>query len=410
MATQPTVKNGPLHGIRVLDLTTVVLGPFATQILGDYGAEVIKVESIEGDLMRANGVSRHPGMSSIFLAINRNKRSIALDLKQAEGRRIFFQLATGVDVVVHNMRIAAVGRLGLGYKAVHAVNPGVVYCAATGFGQDGPHHAKAAFDDIVQAASGIASLVGSVDGKPAYVPALVADKTAGMALVNAVLAALFHRERTGEGQYVEVPMFESLVEFNMAEHLGGLAFEPPEGKAGYARILGGGRRPVRSADGYLAILPYSPVQWQALWCRLGRDDVLARYDFSDRHKLNATVRDLYSELDAEGPKRTTAEWMAICEDLQLPATPLYELNDLPEHPHLKAVGLFQMMDHPSEGRVRYVRPAVRFTGTPATVRLPAPRLGEDTATVLAGLGYSQQDVASLQARGIIGTQEPTKKN
>lgn len=398
------LTTGPLHGIRVLDLTTVVLGPYATQILGDYGAEVIKVESPEGDLMRANGVARHSGMSSIFLSINRNKRSIALDLKKPEGRRLFLELAAGVDVVVHNMRVAAIDRLGLGYEAAKAVNPKLVYCAATGFGQDGPDRSKPSFDDIVQAASGLASLMGTEKGSPTYVPALIADKTAGLALVNAVLAALLHRERTGEGQYVEVPMFETLVEFNLAEHLGGLAFEPPLGGAGYARIVSGGRRPLSTSDGHVTILPYNPAQWIKLFRYLGREDILARYPIGDRHELNASVRQLYAELAEEGPKRTTDQWMEICGQLDLPATPIYSLDDLPNHPHLKAVGMFQVMEHPSEGAVRYVRPAVRFTASPASVRLPAPRLGQDTASVLAGLGYSGADIASLQAAGVIITQ------
>lgn len=405
MATplQPA-SAGPLHGIRVLDLTTVVLGPYATQILGDYGAEVIKVESPEGDLMRANGVARNPGMSSIFLAINRNKRSIALDLKKDEGRRLFLELVAGADVVVHNMRVAAIDRLGLGYEAARAVNPDVVYCAATGFGQDGPHRAKPSFDDIVQAASGLASLVGSELGSPTYVPALIADKTAGMALVNAVLAALLHRERTGQGQYVEVPMFETMVEFNLAEHLGGLAFEPPLGGAGYGRIVSGGRRPLRTADGHAAILPYNPAQWIKLFRHLGRADILERYPVGDRHALNASVRQLYAELAEEGPKRTTAQWMEICAQLDLPATPIYALDELPDHPHLQAVGLFQLMEHPSEGTVRYVRPAVRFTASPASVRLPAPRLGQDTASLLALLGYSGAEIDALEAAGVITTQ------
>lgn len=404
MATSSPPATGPLHGIRVLDLTTVVLGPYATQILGDYGAEVIKVESPEGDLMRANGVARHPGMSSIFLAVNRNKRSIALDLKKPDGRRLFLELLVGVDVVVHNMRVAAIDRLGLGYEAAREVNPRVVYCAATGFGQDGPHRAKPSFDDIVQAASGLASLVGSEQGAPAYVPALIADKTAGLALVNAVLAALLHRERTGQGQYVEVPMFETLVEFNLAEHLGGLAFEPPLGSAGYGRIVKGGRRPLRTADGYVAVLPYNPAQWIKLFRHLGREDILERHPIRDRHELNGSVRQLYAELAAEGPNHTTAQWMDICDQLDLPATPIYNLDDLPEHPHLKAVGMFQVMEHPSEGAVRYVRPAVRFAASPASVRLPAPRLGQDTASLLAGLGYSRAEIVLLEAAGAIALQ------
>ncbi len=403
MHSDPLRQNaGPLHGIRVLDLSTVVLGPYATQLLGDYGADVVKVESLEGDLMRANGVSRHPGMSSVFLGINRNKRSIALDLKQARGRELFLELAAQADVVVHNMRIAAIERLGLGYDAVRSVNPRVVYCAATGFGQNGPHRHKPCFDDIVQAASGLASLVGAEQGQVAYVPALVADKTAALALANAVLAALFHRERTGQGQYVEVPMFEAMVEFNLAEHMGGMAFEPGLGPAGYGRIVKGGRRPLPTADGHVAVLPYSPAHWLSLFQAIGRDDIIAQHDFSDRHKLNAVVRTLYDELHREGPKRTTQAWMALCERLDLPATPVYGLDELPAHPHLQAVGLFESMAHPTQGDIRYVRPAVRFGATPASVRLPPPVLGQDSRDILGELGYGQEDIGRLQEAGVVG--------
>ncbi|MDB5816565.1 MAG: CoA transferase [Rhizobacter sp.] len=392
---------GPLAGIRVLDFTTVVLGPLATRILGDLGAEVIKVEGIEGDLMRANGVSRNPGMSSIFMAINRNKRSIAVDLKAPDGRQVFLDLAATCDVLVHNMRIPAIERLRLAYDDVKAVNPRIVYCAATGFGQNGPHRARPAFDDIIQAASGMAGLMGQLGERPEYVPTLVADKTAGMAVVNAVLAALFHRERSGRGQYVEVPMYETLVEFTLAEHMGGLAFEPTMGPAGYARITSGGRRPLATADGFLAMLPYGPSHYISLFERLGRADILARYDLSDRHRLNASVRDLYQELSLLLPERPTAEWIEICDALDIPCTPIWALDDLPEHPHLKAVGLFESIEHPSEGLIRSVRPAVLFADTPASVRLPAPLLGQHSANVLAELGYADADIERLSERGVI---------
>ncbi len=406
MNAEEAVKSGPcggpLHGVRVLDLTTVVLGPVATQILGDYGADVVKVEAGEGDLMRANGVSRHPGMSSIFLAINRNKRSITLDLKQPEGRRIFLELAQSADVLVHNMRVPAIERLGLGYSEVKAVNPSIVYCAATGFGQDGPDRGKPAFDDIVQAASGMASLLGESTGEPVYVPALMADKTTGMAVVNAVLAALVCRERTGRGQYVEVPMLETMVEFNMAEHMGGMAFEPPMGPPGYARIMDGGRRPVRSADGHVAILPYTPAQWQRLFKRVGREDLYQTYDLSDRHKLNENVRKLYAELADMAPLRSTADWIVLCEELDIPATPIYSMADLPEHPHLKSVGLFEVVEHPTEGRIRQIRPTARFADTPSSVRSLAPVLGEHTVQILKELGYADEAIADLCERAVTG--------
>ena len=397
----PSCEKGPLHGIRVLDMTSVVLGPLATQILGDYGADVVKVEGIEGDIMRANGISRHPGMSSVFLAINRNKRSLAVDLKTPEGREIFLKLAVDADVLVHNMRVPAIERLGLGYGTVREVNPGIVYCAATGFGQEGPHHAKPAFDDIIQAACGIAGLSQRENTPPDYVPSLVADKTSGMAVVNAILAALFHRERSGEGQYVEVPMLETMVAFTMAEHMGGLTFVPSLGAAGYSRIVSGGRRPVPTADGYIAMLPYSPAQWMALFNRIGRLDLLEIYDLSTRHKLNAVVRDLYRELSKLTRLRSTEAWLALCEELDIPATRIYQLDELPAHPHLHAVGMFQSMQHPSEGAITYVRPATRFGRTPASVRTAAPLLGQHSNEILKNLGYSVRQIEQLRDTGVV---------
>jgi crotonobetainyl-CoA:carnitine CoA-transferase CaiB-like acyl-CoA transferase len=399
--------TGPLRGIRILDLTSVVLGPFATRILGDYGADIIKVEGTDGDVMRANGTSRHAGMSSIFLSINRNKRSLAIDLKTPEGREICLRLASQVDLVVHNMRVSAIERLGLGYDAVRAVNPSVVYCAATGFEQAGPHRSKPAFDDIIQATCGLASLMGEVGAEPAFVPTLVADKTAGMALVNAVLAALLHREREGSGQYVEVPMLETMVDFTMAEHMGGLGFEPPLGDAGYARILRRGRRPVRTRDGHISMLPYSPSQWMCLFQRVDHRDLLSAYDLSDRHKLNACLSDLYRELESIAPSRSTREWVDICDELDIPAAAIHNLRDLPDHPQLSAVNLFQPIEHPTEGSLRMIRPTTLFSQTPASVRRHAPSLGEHSIEILQTLGLDNAKIDELVQRGVVGMATPS---
>ncbi|MHA7682631.1 CaiB/BaiF CoA transferase family protein [Cupriavidus sp. PET2-C1] len=395
MQHQKPVCAGPLEGIRVLDLTSVVLGPLATQSLADLGADVIKIEGPEGDLMRANGVSRNAGMSSIYLALNRNKRSVVLDLKTPAGAAALRRLIAGADVLIHNMRVAAMERLGFGYAAVAALNPRIVYCVATGFGQDGPHRDKPAFDDIIQAACGLVSLGAVAGSRPEYVPSLIADKTTGMALANAVMAALLYRERHGSGQAVEVPMLETMASFVMAEHLAGLTFEPATGAAGYARLLQGGRRPAQTADGWICALPYTDRHWKAFFHAVGRDDLGDKYNIASRAQRNAHIRALYQHLAEITPTRTTKEWMALFETLDIPATPIYTPDELPTHPHLEAVGLFQQTEHPTEGPLREMRPTTRFSATPLSLRRHAPTLGEHTDEVLREAGLAPEDIAQL---------------
>lgn len=397
-------RTGPLAGYRILDLTAVVLGPLATQMLGDLGADVIKVEPPTGDLMRANGVSKTRGMSSIFLAINRNKRSLAIDLKSPEGRAAIERLLPGIDVLVHNMRVPAIERLGLGYEAMRRIKPDLVYCVATGFGESGPHAGRPAFDDVIQASSGLADLLGHESGLPDYVPTLLADKTCGMALCNAVLAALLHRERTGQGQQVEVPMLETMVAFNMAEHLGGLTFagaDAPAAPAGYARLLAGGRKPAPTQDGHIALLPYSTEHWVDFFKAAGRQDLAERFDLSDKHARNARVKELYAAMHEVTRSMSTEEALAMCERLDIPATRLWALQDLPDHPHLKAVDLFQTIEHPSEGPIRSVRPPTLFSQSPAEVARHAPRVGEHTREVLREAGYDEDTIEALREQGLI---------
>ena len=398
-------RSGPLAGVRVLDLTAVVLGPLATQILGDYGADVIKLEPPEGDLMRANGVSRRRGMSSIFLAVNRNKRSLAIDLKRPEGVAAVKRLLPTVDVLVHNMRTAAIERLGLGHAVCSALNPRLVYCVATGFGEDGPHAGKPAFDDVIQAACGLAGLLGHDSGTPDYVPSLIADKTAGMALANAVLAALFERERSGLGQYVEVPMFETLVAFVLAEHLGGRSYEPPMGPAGYARLLAGGRKPAPTRDGHVAMLPYTTEHWRKFFTHAGREDLWQKYADDDRQARNARVQELYADMTAITRTLTTQELLALCDAQDIPATRIYGINELQDHPHLVAVGMFQPQQHPTVGPIITVRPTTLFARTPAELALPAPELGQHSAAVLREAGFSGDEIALLRRKNIIPTTE-----
>jgi crotonobetainyl-CoA:carnitine CoA-transferase CaiB-like acyl-CoA transferase len=395
------IPSGPLSGVRILDLTSVVLGPLATQILGDYGAEIIKVESLEGDISRARGVTINRGMASIYLSVNRNKRSIALDLKSPEGKEILNRLVPEVDMLIHNMRVQAIDNLGFGYEAVSTLNPGIVYCAATGFDQDGPDRNRPAFDDIIQAACGLVSLNSIGRGQPDYAPTLVADKTAGMAVVNAALAALFHRERTGRGQYVEIPMFETMVSFMLTEHLAGATFEEAGMKGGYSRLLTGGRKPAPTKDGFIAILPYTAAQWTAFFEGAGRAELVDKFGVHDKQSRSDNIPAMYRAMAEITSKRTTGEWVKMCAELDIPATIIYSVDELFQHPQLKAVGLFKTMEHPTEGKLKYVKPPTKFAATPAQVRLPPPVLGQHSVDILREIGLSEREIDALRERGVV---------
>ncbi len=394
------LRPGALHGLRVLDFTSIVLGPLATRFLGDHGADVIKIEAIAGDLTRANGTVRDDGLSSMFLAMNRNKRSLAVDLKTPEGVEIAKRLIATADVIVHNIRVAGIERLGLGYEAAKAINPRIIYCAATGFSQEGPHCDRPAFDDIIQVASGIASLVGQQHGQPDFMPTLIADKTAALAVVIAVMAAVVHRERTGEGQYVEVPMFETVVDFMLAEHMGGLSFEPCTEPAGYQRIMSGGRRLLQTKNGHMSALPYTVDQWRLFFNAVGQPDMLGQLGIVSKTDVNARSGKLYAAMAEITPHKTTIEWMSLFEKLDIAATPMYSLEELPQHPQLKAVKLFQTMTHPTQGEIRTLRPTAYFSASPQQVTRLAPELGEHSIELMAELGYTGEETQALFARGI----------
>jgi len=402
MTDATPLPPGPLAGVTVIDLTAVLLGPYATQILADLGADVIKIEPPEGDIARAAGVARHPGMGSLHLAINRNKRSVVLDLKQPAGAGVLRRLLEHADVMIHNMRAAAIARLGFDYETVRAVNPRIVYCAAYGFGERGPYRDHPAYDDLIQARSGIAALEHTQSSAPHFAPTLIADKTVGLTALYAVLAALFHRERSGAGQAIEVPMFETMVAFTLTEHLGGLTFEPPLGPAGYARVLSRDRRPHRTTDGHVAILPYTTRHWREFFALAGRPELADDPRIADPTTRNRHVGELYALVAELVATRPTAFWLDACQRADIPAAPVNPLEALPNDPHLAAVGLFAATEHPSEGAIREMRPPVGFSATPTSLRRPAPRLGADTAEVLRQHGYDDTAIADLARQGAIG--------
>ena len=382
------VTDAPLAGIRIVDLTSVVMGPWATYILAGYGADVIKVEAPGGDVMRYAGPSRHPGMGSLFMFMNRGKRSIVLDLKRAEARDALLRVCESADVFITNVRPAAMRRLGLGYDDVAAVNARIVYVDLVGYGQAGPYAAKPAYDDLIQGISGLAATFRRVgDGEPRFVPALIADRITGMNAVHAVIAALFARERTGRGQHVEVPMFETMAELVLSDHIGGHLFDPPAGDFGYNRALTPNRRPLRTLDGYVCILLYTERHWERFFEIVGQQHRYARDSrLSDPNVRRREYDAAYGVVAEIVTTRTSAEWLAALAAADIPVVPLHDVADLLDDEHLRATGFFSKETHPTEGAVRAVR---RPSGGADGALRHAPRLGEHGAEILCEAGLDE---------------------
>jgi crotonobetainyl-CoA:carnitine CoA-transferase CaiB-like acyl-CoA transferase len=391
--------SGPLAGIRVVDLTSVLMGPYATQILGDYGADIIKIEAPAGDVMRDVGPMRNPRMGPIFLNTNRNKRSIVLDLKQPAAREAVLRLARNADVFVYNVRPQAMSRLGLGHADVAAANPGIIYAGLVGFGSTGPYAGRPAYDDLIQGMAGVPSLVAQMAGEPRYAPLTIADRTVGLAAAGAIMAALFHRERTGQGQAMEVPMFETMVQYALADHIGGETFEPPIGPPGYPRLLAPERKPYPTLDGYLCALIYTDRQWGAFFDLSGRDDLKRDPRFADLGSRTRHIGELYGLLGEVIAKRSTAEWVGLLREADIPCAPLNSLADVLADEHLNAIGFFRHEEHPSEGRILSMDVAAKFGATPAEIRCHAPKLGEHTLEVLKEAGYDAAAIDGMLASG-----------
>jgi crotonobetainyl-CoA:carnitine CoA-transferase CaiB-like acyl-CoA transferase len=402
--------SGPLQGIKVVEMTSVVLGPWACQMLADMGAEVIKIEQPRGDSNRSLGAANNPGMAALYLTCNRNKRSIVLDLRVAGARDAVLALVKSADVFIHNNRPQVMTKLGLDYADLRKVNPRIIYCGAYGYSKKGPYGKLGALDDSIQAASGIAMLNEMVLGEPRYLPTIVADKTTAITVVYGVLAALFHRERTGEGQELEVPMFETMVNWVMAEHLWGMTFDPPKGKPGYTRLMSKDRKPYKTKDGYIAVLPYLDAHW-VKFC-----EITGYPQFIDDERFR-TLADRVRNIDATNQTtamimatRTTTEWLGVLAPSGIPHIVVNTLEDLATDPHLEATGFWQSFDHPTEGKLRLPSFPVNFGSTPASIRRAAPRLGEHTVEVLREAGVDTATIDSLTASGAAMTAEQAAKS
>lgn len=379
----PIGTTGPLAGVRVLDMTAVGMGPYCTQTLGDYGATVIKVESPEGDVFRHATPSINKGMGAPFLQLNRNKQSLVLNLKEAQDLSCLRELAAEADVLVYNVRPQSMRKLGLGFEDLRLMNARLIYCGVYGFSEAGPYAGRPAFDDIIQAMSGLADLQGrGRQEPPAYVSSIMADKITGLSALSAILAALFEREKSGLGQAIEVPMFETMVAFNLLEHMGGATFDKPGDNMAYARAVSPHRKPYRTADGYIGLLPYTTTQWQRFFDLAGRPEVMHDQKFATPEERAKHVSELYEMLESIVIKRSSAEWLAIFEANDIPAAYANRLEDLQQDPHLVATDFFQTHDHPTEGKIVMAKPSITFSRTPASIRGLAPNLGEHNKTIL----------------------------
>jgi crotonobetainyl-CoA:carnitine CoA-transferase CaiB-like acyl-CoA transferase len=390
--------TGPLAGIRVIDLTTVVLGPFATQVLGDMGADVIKVEPPGGDTTRQIGPSRTAGMGAYFANLNRNKRSVVLDLKRPAGRAAMLRLVDGADVLVHNMRLGAAERLGLDYPALAARNPRLIHACATGFRPDSDLREAPAFDDLIQGLSGAASLNAGPDG-PRYFPTVVADKLTGHVLASMIGMALFARTRTGRGQAVHVPMLETMLNFLLVEHLWGATIRQPELGLGYPRMLTPHRRPFATRDGHICVICVSDEQWRRVFGAIGRPALIDDPRFASVTARAENVDALYGVLTEAMRARRTAEWLAILTPLDIPCGPAADLPDLLESAYLRAAGFFEAREHPIEGEVTVTAVPAAFSDTPGSVSRLWPALGEHTAEVLGEAGLSEAEIRAVEEEG-----------
>ncbi|WP_423453902.1 CaiB/BaiF CoA transferase family protein [Ottowia sp. VDI28] len=394
-----TASSGPLEGVRVLDLTTVFMGPSCTQLLADLGADVIKIEAPRGDSVRAIGPYGDKGLGPLFLGLNRNKRSVVMDLKKPEGVAALMRLAQDADVFATNIRPAAMRRLGVGYEQLSAINPRLIYASMVGFSQRGPYAGKAAYDDMIQAATGLPAIVAESTGDaPRYLPVTIADRSVGLYAFGVICAALHARNQTGVGQSVDIPMFETMIPYVLGDHLYGHTFVPEKAGFGYPRLMTRHRRPYKTKDGYVCCLIYHDRQWTLFLDALGKGDLMKTDPrLRDIRTRTQAIDELYQFVSDELAQRSTEEWRQLLPQNEIPIFPMHTFETLLEDEHLASTGFFQETEHPVVGKIRETAVPSEWSGTPPGRRMPAPSLGEHTVQVLAEAGFSPAEIELLLA-------------
>jgi len=387
----------PLQGIRVLDLTSVLFGPYSTQILGDFGADVVKIEAPGGDPTRGLGPARNVGMAAGFLGCNRNKRSVQLDLKRAPARAALWHLIDGADVFVHNIRPQKIAALGFTPEAVLTRKADIVYGALHGYLEEGPYAGRPAYDDVIQGECGIAGAFQARDGEPAFAPSVIADKSAGLIAANGLIAALFQRLRTGKGVYMEIGMFESMAAYTLLEHQYGMSFSPPEGDAGYPRVISAERKPYATKDGYISMTAYSDKQWQSFWALTDTPEVAQEPRYKSLATRTEHIDALYAQAGAAIRAGTTAGWLAALREVEIPCGPINTFNDLKVDPHLTQLNFFSQFEHPSEGTLEIIDTGLRINREKLGLHRHQPKLGEHSESVLSEAGMSSTEIEEALA-------------